>query len=169
MSTTSYTTRTKVAGLKFYGWLPAMVRQRLVRALKPSYTVGSMTAVTRPDGAVLHVRHSYFADWALPGGLVNRREPIDLGAIRETREECGIEVLLVGEAAVTVDPRKQIVRVIYRAELAPGFDHTDARPASEEIVEVAWFPPGTTADVSPDSIAALDALERSERQQRHPG
>lgn len=162
MSSGSYTDRTKLAGLKVYGRMPAMLRQRLVRTFKPSYTVGSMTAVTRDDGAVLWVRHSYDREWSLPGGLVNRREPIEIGAVRETREECGIEVELVGEPAVTVDPHRQIVRIIYRARLADGFDPADARPVSQEIAEVRWFVPGTVPDVSPFSADALEALVRSE-------
>ena len=159
----SSSSRTERLGVKVYGRLPIMARQRLVRALMPSYTVGSMTAVTRDDGAVLHVRHSYFTEWALPGGLVNRREPIDLGAIRETREEVGIEVLLDGEPAVTVDPVKQVVRVIYRAHLAPGFSPEDAFAASAEIVAVTWLLPDSDEIISGDSVNALAALVRSER------
>lgn len=145
-----------------YGRLPSMMRQRLVRAFKPSYTVGSMTAVTRSDGAVLHVRHSYASHWALPGGLVNRREDVATGAVRETREEVGIEVVLHGQPSVTVDPIKQVVRVIYRAGLAEGVVATDAHPASAEIVEVAWLDASSDATITPESREALEALERSE-------
>lgn len=151
------------AGLKIYGWMPSMARQRFVRALKPSYTVGTMAVVTRADGAVLLVRHSYLANWSLPGGLLNRRELVEVGAARETREEVGIAISLSGEPAVVVDPYKQVVRVIYRAFLADGVEPADARPASAEIAEVGWFAPESIHDISKESADALAALLRVER------
>ena len=72
------------AGLKIYGWMPPKGRQRFVRAGKPAYTVGTMAVVTRADGAVLLVRHSYLSNWSLPGGLLNRRELIEVGTARFT-------------------------------------------------------------------------------------
>lgn len=151
------------AGLKVYGWLPPLVRQRFVRAVKPSFTVGTMTAVTRADGAVLLVRHSYLSYWSLPGGLLNRRERVEVGAARETREEVGLRITLVGEPAVVVDPYKQVVRVIYRAGLADGVRAEHAHPASPEIVEVGWFSRDTIAGLAPESAEALNALDRAER------
>lgn len=153
----------QLAGLKIYGVLPPKVRQRFVRAVKPSFTIGTMTAVTRADGAILLVRHSYLSSWSLPGGLLNRRELVEVGAARETREEVGIAIALLGEPAVVVDPYKQVVRVIYRARLADGVSPSDAHPASAEIVEVGWFATDAIRDVSPESSDALDALVRSER------
>lgn len=151
------------AGLKIYGWMPPKVRQRFVRAVKPAYTVGTMAVVTRADGAVLLVRHSYLSNWSLPGGLLNRRELIEVGTARETREEVGVAISLIGEPAVVVDPYKQVVRVIFRAVLADGVAPSDARPASAEIVEVGWFAPNEIAGISKESADALDALIRAER------
>jgi len=157
----------QLIGLKLYGRLPPLIRQRFVRAVKPSFTVGAMTVVTRPDGAVLAVRHSYMAEWSFPGGLLNRRELPEVGAARETREEVGLAIELAGEPAVVVDPFHQVVRVIYRAGLATGVTADDARPASPEIVEVRWFRPDALAErLSPDTGEAYEALLRVERRAR---
>ena len=156
----------QLAGLKVYGRLPPLVRQRFVRAVKPSFTVGTMTVVPRPDGQVLLVRHSYLSYWSFPGGLLNRRERVEVGAARETREEVGVGITLVGEPAVVVDPFRQVVRVIYRATLAPGLGPDDPHPASAEIIEVGWFNPEHLADVAQESADALDALLRAERSRR---
>lgn len=158
--------RAEAAGLKIYSWMPTMMRQRFVRAVKPSFTVGTMSVVTRADGAILLVRHSYLRYWSFPGGLLNRRERVEVGAARETYEEVGVRITLVGEPAVVVDPIKQVVRVIYRAGLADGVAPSEAHPASPEIVEVAWFQPSEIAQMSQESADALDALERAERSTR---
>ena len=118
----------QLAGLKLYGRMPPLMRQRFVRAVKPSFTVGTMSVVTKPDGAILLVRHSYLANWSFPGGLLNRRELPSVGAARETREEVGIRIELAGEPAVVVDPYKQVVRVIYRAALAEWRCEADPLP-----------------------------------------
>jgi len=154
------------AGLSVYGRMPPLLRQRFVRVLKPSFTVGAMAVVTRPDGALLLVRHSYQSKWSFPGGLVNRRERVEVGAARETREEVGLKITLVGEPAVVVDPYSQVVRVIFRAALADGVTADAAHPASPEIVEVGWFAPNSIDNVSPESADALEALVRAERGHR---
>ena len=156
----------QLAGLKLYGRMPPLMRQRFVRAVKPSFTVGTMSVVTKPDGAILLVRHSYLANWSFPGGRLNRRELPSVGAARETREEVGIRIELAGEPAVVVDPYKQVVRVIYRAALAEGVSPDDAHPASAEIVEVGWFQPDAIGAMSPESADALAALVRCERRGR---
>ena len=150
------------AGLKVYGRLPPAVRQAFVRLVKPSFTVGTMAVVTRDDDRVLLVQHSYMSNWSLPGGLLDRREQVDAGAVRETREEVGIEVALVGEPAVVVDPARQIVRVIYRARPAIGVSPDEAAPASVEIVRVGWFAPDELPTTSPETADAYAALLRVE-------
>lgn len=158
--------RAQTVGLKIYSQLPPLFRQRLVRSVKPSFTVGVMAVVVRPDGALLLVRHSYLSNWSFPGGLVNRRERIEVGVARETREEVGLRIALVGEPAVVVDPYRQVVRVVYRAVPAEGASADDAHPASPEIIEVGWFQPGAIATMSPEAAEALRSLERSERGNR---
>jgi len=149
-------------GLKVYGRLSPPVRQAFVRLVKPSFTVGTMTVVTHDDDRVLLVQHSYMSNWSLPGGLLDRREQVYAGAVRETREEVGLDVVLVGEPAVVVDPQRQIVRVIFRARTVAGVSPDTAASASAEIVHVGWFAPDELPTTSPETADAYAALLRVE-------
>lgn len=152
-------------GLRFYGRVPPRARQLAVRLVGPAFTVGTMTVVTRDDGAVLLVKLSYIDRWSVPGGLINRREEPTTGAIRETEEEAGVRVDLVGEPAVVIDPEFQVVRIIYRARLAAGVEPADARPTSAEILDVTWVPAEDVAGwVSDETADAYRALLRVEGQ-----
>jgi len=146
-----------------YGRIPGGVRQRVVRLLKPSFTVSAMPVITGEGGEILLVRHSYLRDWGLPGGLLDRGELPAAAAVREAREEVGLAVELVGEPAVVVRPDHQIVRVVFRARPLPGADLSVEGPApSPEIDERRWFPADGLPTLLPEAIEAIRTLERSE-------
>jgi ADP-ribose pyrophosphatase YjhB (NUDIX family) len=78
------------------------LKRLLHRAAKPllhpfyrqvrGMTLGTRTLVLKADDSeVLLVRHGYAAGWFLPGGGVERGEALAEAAIREIREEAGIE------------------------------------------------------------------------------
>jgi 8-oxo-dGTP diphosphatase len=78
--------------------------------------------------------------WALPGGFVHVGEDLDQAALRELREETGVDRVFLEQlytfGAVGRDPRERVVTVAYYA-LVKLLDHrvqaaTDARNA-------AWF------------------------------
>ncbi|WP_114395880.1 NUDIX domain-containing protein [Oleisolibacter albus] len=71
----------RLAFLLRRGW------QRLRRPL----TLGVRVLVRDETGAVLLVRHTYIEGWHLPGGAVDRGETLGQGALRELREEVGLE------------------------------------------------------------------------------
>lgn len=57
-------------------------------------TLGTRTVVLRDgDREVLLIRHTYAPGWMLPGGGVDRGETVAEAAVREVREEAGIEAL----------------------------------------------------------------------------
>jgi 8-oxo-dGTP pyrophosphatase MutT (NUDIX family) len=98
--------------------LPPFLRRRIVRVMTPSFTVGAICLIERPDGKVLLVQQVYRTAWGVPGGLSKRGEDIAACAKREVLEEVGLEVDLVGEPAVVVDAGPQRVDVVYRARPA---------------------------------------------------
>ncbi|WCO65281.1 NUDIX hydrolase [Iamia majanohamensis] len=146
--------------LRLFQQLPTPARRRVVRTISPSFTVGSMCFIERADGALLLVEHVYRRRWGVPGGLLERREDPADAALREVREEVGLDVVLVGEPAVVVDPVPQRVDVVYRARVAPGCDPDAAAPRSPEIRSLRWFPPRDLPELQHETAGALVALGR---------
>ncbi|HUB84833.1 MAG TPA: NUDIX domain-containing protein [Rhizomicrobium sp.] len=52
--------------------------------------LGASVIAQDEQGRVLLVRHSYMPGWSLPGGGVGRNEPPETAALREMREEVGL-------------------------------------------------------------------------------
>lgn len=149
------------AVLRLYRRLPRGLRRRIVRSLSPSFTVGAICVIERPDGAILLVRQSYRSNWGLPGGLLQRgEEPAD-GARREVLEEVGLTIELVGEPAVVVDADPQRVDLVFRAKPISHAELERVRPRSPEIEAVAWFPPDELPQLQFETAGALVALARS--------
>ena len=139
---------------RLVGRVPVAVRQPLVRAAKPSYTLGAMCLVHDGDGSVLLVRHSYRPDWGLPGGLLNRRESPAIAVVREVREEVDIDIEVDPAPVTVIDPYRQRVDIVYVAS------HRDGNPApsSAEIAEACWFPRDALPELQEEVGDALRAV-----------
>jgi 8-oxo-dGTP diphosphatase len=146
--------------LRVFQWFPRSVRRVTVRVVSPSYTVGAICVVERPDGHLLFVRQAYRKKWGIPGGLLKRGEDPAVGARREVFEEVGIAVELLGPPAVVVDPDPQRVDIIYRARPISLSEVGEVRPNSPEIVEVGWFAPDALPELQFETAEAMVALAR---------
>lgn len=146
--------------LKIYQRFPRRIRRKIVRSLTPSFTVGAVCIIERDDGARLLVHQAYRYGWGLPGGLVKRGEDIAVCARREVLEEVGVNVELVGEPAVVVDPEPRRIDVVYLARLAPGVPPDAARPCSPEIEDVGWFRSEDMPGLQHETVSALVAHAR---------
>ena len=65
--------------------------------LDPKIAVG--TVIQMPNGAIVLVKRAIepgYGKWVFPGGYVDRGEEITLAAIREAKEEAGVDVRLDG-------------------------------------------------------------------------
>ena len=152
--------RLHLFALRVFRLLPVWARRRVVRTLAPSFTVGAICLIERPDGALLLVRQSYRNRWGVPGGLVKRGEVPADAARREVLEEVGLEIELIGEPSVVVEPVPRRVDVVYRARPVAGTGD-EVTPTSPEITEARWFAPDQLPELQAETSAALVALVRS--------
>lgn len=146
--------------LRIFGRLPVRLRRSVVRALTPSFTVGSNCVIEREDGAILLVRQVYRKRWGLPGGLLERGEAPADAVLREVEEETGLHVEVVGEPAVVVDPTARRVDVVFRARTV-GVVPDELTSRSPEISEVRWHQPQSLPELQEEAAGALMTLARS--------
>ena len=153
--------RLHLFALQVFRRLPVRARRRVVRTVAPSYTVGAICLIERADGALLLVRQSYRNRWGVPGGLLKRGERPEDAARREVREEVGLDIELVGEPAVVVDPVPRRVDIVFRARPVGDAEGAGATPTSPEITEARWFSAQELPELQAETSAALVALARS--------
>lgn len=98
--------------------------------------------VEMPDGIVLIERGGPPSGWALPGGFCDEGEPVEHCAIREMKEEIGIDVTLTELFYVyshpSRDPRMHTVATVFLGRPKnPG----DVPKAGDDAKGVKVFPP----------------------------
>lgn len=144
--------RVRRAALVAYRLSPRPVRHRLIRIVAPTFTVGAVIVLRRPDGAILFVEQRHTGAWALPGGLLQRGESAAEGAVREVAEEVGITVdpAMLGTPRTVLDPERRSVDFVFFHEPAAGL-----RPSRNDPVEVTrfgWFPPAELPPLTEPTI-----------------
>ena len=118
-------------------------------------------AVLNDVGELLLIRRSDNDNWALPGGAIDIGETLAQAAVRETREESGIECEVTGLSGIYTDPGhvilytsdgevRQEFSIVLFARAVGGTLTT-----SSETSEARW--------VSPEEIASF-RMDRSMRQ-----
>jgi ADP-ribose pyrophosphatase YjhB (NUDIX family) len=74
-------------------------------SLVPSVNV----VVTNAVGDVLLIRRSDNQNWAVPGGAIDLGESMVQAAVRETKEETGIDCEITGLVGIYTDPKHVIL------------------------------------------------------------
>src|SRR5262249_50236150 len=78
--------------------------------------------------------------YALPGGFVQPAESVDAAAVRELREETGVDKIYLEQLYTFGDPKRdprgRVITVAYYA-LAP---HTQSLHAGTDASDAGWFP-----------------------------
>ncbi|MFD7154833.1 NUDIX hydrolase [Kribbella sp. NPDC059898] len=73
-----------------------------------SLVVAASAVITDDDGRILLIRRADSGNWALPGGALDLGESISDCAVREVREETGLDVEVTGMVGIYTDPRHVI-------------------------------------------------------------
>ena len=105
----------------------------------------SAVVLTRPDGTVLTVRKSGTQMFMLPGGKPEERETPRDTAVREIREELGLELApesltLLGEFNTDAANEAETTLLAHVFEYPKFDDRIDVAPQAE-IVECQWVLP----------------------------
>ncbi|WP_037912140.1 NUDIX hydrolase [Actinacidiphila yeochonensis] len=112
-----------------------------------SLVVAASAVVTDERGRVLLQRRRDSGLWALPGGGMDMGDSLPGAAVREVREETGLDVEITGLVGTYTDPRHVIAytdgevrrqfNVCFTARVVGG-----ELAVSEESTEVRFVPPG---------------------------
>lgn len=120
--------------------------------LDPKVAVG--TIIEMSEGGLVLVRRAIapgYGKWVFPGGYVDRGEQVHAAAIREAREECGLEIALGRLVNVYSYPGRTPIVLVYSARALGGTLSTD-----DECLEVRVFDP---TDIPWDNLAFRSTRE----------
>jgi len=114
--------------------------------LDPKVAVG--TIIKTDDERIVLVRRAIepgYGLWVFPGGYVDRGEELTAAALREAREESGLDVDLDGLVNIYSYPGTALIIVVYAATVLGGELCSD-----EECLEARLF---TLEDIPWDALA----------------
>ena len=107
----------------------------------------SAGAIVEHEGRVLLVRHhrpGQYDFWVCPGGGVQGDESLEQGAVREVREETGLEVHISRLLYVEqfVNPECRYVKFWFAGQLIGGeLSSTHPEAVAEHITHASWLSP----------------------------
>jgi ADP-ribose pyrophosphatase YjhB (NUDIX family) len=118
--------------------------------IDPKVATGAIFSL---DGGILLIQRAIepsYGKWVFPGGYVDRGESLEAAAIREVREECGLDVRLTQLLGVYSSPDNPVILIAYVGEVTGG-----ALAVDEEGLDARAFPP---AEIPWDRLAFPSTL-----------
>ncbi|MFI0371241.1 NUDIX hydrolase [Actinomadura sp. 1N219] len=139
-------------------------------SLVPSVNV----VVENNKGEILLIRRTDNDNWALPGGAIDLGESVTQAAIRETKEETGIDCEITGLVGIYSDPG-HVIHYTSNDEVRQEFSIVlTALPAggalqtSDESREVLWVPADEATGREMDRSMRLRIRHSLERERKQP-
>ncbi len=121
----------------------------------PKVAVG---VVATKEGRILLIQRNHepkMGEWSFPSGFVDAGERVEEAAIREVREEAGVEVTLQGLLGVYSRSGERVIFIAYAGEVVGG----EAMPGDEAIAVEYFEPHNMPAPAFPhDGQIVLDWL-----------
>lgn len=126
-------------------------------APKANSIVPSVNVVVVNDAReILLIRRSDNDNWALPGGAIDLGESLTQAAVRETKEETGIDCEIIGLVGIYTDPghiifytsngeARQEFSVVLKARAVGG-----SPTPSDESTVVRWISPSEAENYTMD-------------------
>ena len=112
-----------------------------VHYLDPKVAVG--TIIRDTSGKVLLVRRAIepgYGLWVFPGGYVDRGEEVTAAAIREAREEAGLDVEIDGLINIYSYAHRSLIVIVYSAVVIGGELCTDDECLEARLFERSEIP-----------------------------
>ncbi|MCX6969895.1 MAG: sugar phosphate nucleotidyltransferase [Verrucomicrobia bacterium] len=110
--------------------------------------LGTCAVIFDESGRILLEQRSDCGWWCLPAGRLDAGETLAQGAVRETREETGLDIEITGFLGMFSDPRRRTVCYPDNGDLRQLVDAAvTARPTggqlapSPESLDLRWFAP----------------------------
>ena len=137
--------------------------------LDPKVAVGTIIE-TSPGGIVL-VRRAIdpgYGKWVFPGGYVDRGEQVQVAAVREAREECGLDISIERLVNVYSYPGRAPIILVYSAKAMGGTLTIDDESLEVRVFDrdqIPWdeLAVRSTHDALRDYLAGLtEVVARSE-------
>ncbi len=97
--------------------------------------VVALVFITNDAGLLLVEQNSGQKYWSLPGGRVESNETIEQAAIREVKEETGLEVRLSRTIGIYLKPEEDGLAITFEGHVEGGILRADA-----EIRKCEYFP-----------------------------
>src|SRR5476649_2438802 len=120
------------------------LERRVIKASEPERPVCTRCGfVFYLDPKIALVRRAIepgYGKWVFPGGYVDRGEPLTTAAIREAREECGLDVRLDALVNIYSYPGRAPVIVVYAATALGGALCVDDECLEAAEVETSAIP-----------------------------
>ena len=128
----------------------------------PLHRISTCVVIQDDEGKVLLVHLNYGdRSWSLPSGILDHNEGVDAGAVREVREETGLQVEITGVVGLYHVLAKHQLVVAFRAAVTGG---ELVRKTNETTDAMYW-----SADLLPERLRGVhkrvieDAVKQKKR------